>query len=368
MKRFWGFVVKEFFHIFRDKRTLLILFGMPVAQMMIFGYVVKNEIADVKISILDKSQDVVTKKITDKLLSSGYFVLDRKLSTDADIEQSFRSGRVKEVVVFEPHFAEKLDKEGKVSIHLIADASDANTATLITSYTTAIVNSYIAEENRAAAIPMQIIPEVRMFYNEELKSVFMFVPGTMTMILMLISALMTSISIVREKEMGTMEVLLVSPLRPLQIVIGKVMPYAALSFINTVSILALSYFVFGLPMRGNLVLLLGESMLFIMLALSLGILISTVTNSQLTAMLISMVALMLPTILLSGFIFPIENMPLVLQGLCQIMPPKWFIIILKGIMLKGSGIAGVWKQTAVLAGMTLLFIGMSVRRFKIRMD
>jgi ABC-2 type transport system permease protein len=218
------------------------------------------------------------------------------------------------------------------------------------------------------SLPYLITPEIRMVFNPELKGVFMFVPGTIAMILMLICALMTSISIVREKELGTMEVLLVSPLKPLQIIIGKVIPYVAFSFIDALIIIILGFFVFGLPLQGNLILLLFECLLFIILALSLGILISTATNSQQIAMMLSMVALLLPTILLSGFVFPIENMPRILQWLCQAMPPKYFIIILKNVMIKGTGLKYVWKETLILAGMTLFFIFMASKKFKIRLE
>ena len=368
MKHFIGFVIKEFYHIFRDRRTLAILFLMPVIQMLLFGYVVTNEIKDAQIGILDRSQDVVTRKITDKLSSSGYFIITKLLSDENQIAESFRNGSVKEVVVFEANFAEKLQREKKASIHLIADASDANTANLIVNYTSAIINDYVKKENTTVSLPMQIVTESRMLYNEELKGVFMFVPGTMAMILILICALLTSVSIVREKELGTMEVLLVSPLRPLQIIIGKVMPYAVLSFINVITILLLSNFVFGLPIQGSILLLLLESMLFIILSLSVGIFISTSTNSQQTAMLLSMMGLMLPTIILSGFIYPVENMPMILQWVCHINPSTYFIVIIKNIMLKGLGFMMVWKETAIICGMIVFFITMSVRKFKIRLE
>lgn len=368
MKHFIGFVIKEFYHIFRDKRTLMILFGMPVVQMLLFGYVVTNEIKNAKIAILDHSQDEISRKITDKIGSSGYFKITKILTEENQIEESFRNGSVKEVVIFEPDFGAKLQRENKASVHLIADASDANTANLIVSYTSAIINDYLQKENANLQVPMQIVTESRMLFNEELKGVFMFVPGTMAMILILISALLTSVSIVREKELGTMEVLLVSPLRPLQIIIGKVMPYVVLSFVNIITILLLSNFVFGLPIQGSVVLLLLESVLFIILSLSLGILISTSTKSQQTAMMISMMALMLPAILLSGFIYPIENMPVILQWVCRINPSTWFIIIIKNIMLKGLGFISVWKETLILCGMTFFFIAISVKKFKIRLE
>ncbi|MDP4208050.1 MAG: ABC transporter permease [Bacteroidota bacterium] len=368
MKRFWGFVIKEFYHIFRDKRTMLILFGMPVVQMLLFGFVVTNEIKDIKIAILDYSKDNVTRELSHKILSSGYFVLDQYLDNSGQIEAAFRKGNVKEVVVFEPGFAEKVHKLGKANVQILADASDANTANLISNYTSAIVMDYVRKLNVNVITPMQIIPEVRMMYNEQLKGVYMFVPGIMAMILLLISALLTSISIVREKELGTMEILLVSPLKPIQIIIGKVTPYVLLSFINAGVIILLGNLVFGMPVQGSTILLLAECILFIILALSLGIFISTSTNSQQTAMFMSMFALMLPTILLSGFIFPIANMPLILQALCQLMPPRWFIVIVKNIMLKGTGFYYIWFETLILVLMTCFFIFLSYKKFKIRLE
>jgi ABC-2 type transport system permease protein len=216
--------------------------------------------------------------------------------------------------------------------------------------------------------PMQIEPEVKMLYNEELKGVFMFVPGTITILLMLISAMMTSISITREKEMGTMEVLLVSPLKPMQIIIGKVFPYIFIAFSIAIIILVMGFTVFGMPVQGNLFLLMGECLLFIIMALSLGIFISTVTQTQQIAMMISMFALMLPTILLSGFIFPIENMPYPLQILSNIVPTRWFIVIIKAILLKGVGLAYIWKETLIILGMTVIFIGLSIKKFKVRLS
>ncbi|PLW98987.1 MAG: multidrug ABC transporter permease, partial [Marinilabiliales bacterium] len=262
----------------------------------------------------------------------------------------------------------KLQREGVADIQIISDATDPNLANILVNYTSAIVHNFNQELNIESEIKMQIIPETRMLYNPELKGVYMFIPGIMAMLLMLISAMMTSISITRVKEMGTMEVLLVSPLKPIQIVVGKVVPYVALSFINTIIIIALGNTVFDVPVQGSNILLLAEGLLFIIMALSLGILISTVAKNQQTAMMMSMFALMLPTILLSGFIFPVENMPDILQWLSYVVPPRWFIIIVKNIMLKGVGIAFIWKETLVLIFMTLLFLVVSTKKFKIRLE
>lgn len=363
-----GFIIKEFYHIFRDVRSMLILFGMPVVQVLIFGFAISTEIRNAPVAILDHSNDYVTQQITNKLLSSGFFIRGDQVTNEDQIQQIFRKGKVKEVIVFEKDFAKNLENERAAHVQLIADASDPNIANLIVNYTNAIIQSYQQEYFKGMALPVEIVTESQMLYNPGLKSVFMFVPGIITILLMLISAMMTSISIAREKEMGTMEILLVSPLNPVQIVTGKVIPYVLISFINALTILLMSFFIFKMPLEGNMILLLLESILFIVMALSLGIFISTVSNSQQMAMMLSMFALMLPTILLSGFIFPIENMPFLLQLLSNIMPPRWFIIIIKSIMLKGLGIQYVWKETLIIAGMTVFFIALSIRKFKIRLE
>ncbi len=367
MKRFIGFLRKEFYHIFRDKRTLLILFGMPIAQVMLFGFAITNEIKDAPISILDHSRDNVTTAITDKLLSSGYFLLYENLLNEDEILPSFQKGKIKEVVVFGENFAEQLGRDGTANIQILADATDPNTANTIVNYTQAIIFSYQQTLNIGKTMPMQITPEVKMVYNPEMKGVFMFVPGVIVVILMLVSALMTSISIAREKELGTMEVLMVSPLNPIQVILGKVTPYFFLAFTNTIVVLALGKFVFGVPIKGSVVLLLAEGMLFIITALSLGILISTIAATQQVAMMMSLMGLMLPTIILSGFIFPISSMPWPLQLLSNIVPAKWFLRIIKNIMLKGAEFSYLWQETLILAGMAAFFIFISSRRFKLKM-
>ena len=363
-----GFIIKEFYHIFRDVRTMIILFGMPVVQILLFGFALTNEIKNARIAVLDYSRDDVTAEIIAKITSSGYFILEENLDSEDQIEDRFRQGKIKQVIIFEDNFAENIEKGNKAGIHIVGDASDPNTANLLVNYAQAIIKDYQADLMMSqASFPVMITPEPKLLFNPELKSVFMFVPGIITVLLMLVCAMMTSISIAREKELGTMEILLVSPLKPIQIILGKVTPYVVLSIFNAISILLLGYFVFGMPMRGNIVLLLLEAILFIFMALSMGILISTISKTQQIALMISLAGLMLPTILLSGFIFPVENMPKVLQILSNLMPSKWFIIIIKGIMLKGVGLQYIWKETLVIILMTSIFIGLSVRNFKIRL-
>ncbi|MFT7251373.1 MAG: ABC-2 type transport system permease protein [Flavobacterium sp.] len=368
MKRFIGFVKKEFYHIFRDKRSMFILFGMPIAQIMLFGFAITNEINNVKIAVLDQSKDTETQQIINKISASSYFSIEQEIQSENQIESIFKKGKVKAVLVFEKDFIKHLETKKAAKVQVITDATDPNMANTISNYINSILQNYTTEKNANIKPVYQIQTQTQLYYNPEMKSVFTFVPGVMTVILMLVSAMMTSISITREKELGTMEILLVSPLKPIQVIIGKVFPYIFLSIINATVIVLLGFFVFGMPIEGSLFLLAFESVLFIICALSLGILISTVSNSQQTAMMISLFGLMLPVILLSGFIFPISSMPLPLQIISNIIPAKWFIIIIKAIMLKGSSLALIWKETLILVAMTLFFIVVSIKKYKIRLE
>ena len=364
---FKGFVVKEFYHILRDRRTLMVLFGMPVVMMILFGFAIRNEIEDIKIAIVDQSRDHVTQEISNRLLASPYFRTADVPANVEDVEDFFQRGRIKEAVIFEPEFAKRLERDGIADIQVVTDATDPNTANTILAYTRAILQDYHSDVYGAGG-GVRIVPEVRMRFNPELKSVNLFVPGLIALILMLVCALMTSITMAREKEVGTMEVLLVSPLKPQMIVVGKVVPYMALSLVNVLTILLLARLVFGVPFRGSPVLLLAECLLFILCALSLGVLISTKSNTQQTAMMIALAGLLLPTVILSGFIFPISSMPEALQVVSHIVPAKWFLRIVRGIMIKGVGFQYLWMETAVLAGMTLLFVVAAVKNFKVRLE
>ena len=367
MKRFIGFIKKEFYHIFRDKRSLFILFGMPVAQILLFGFAITNEINNVDIAVLDYARDNESQKIIEKIKASTYFHVENEILNEKAIEEEFKKGKIKAVLLFEKDFAKKLQTENKATVQVITDATEPNVASTIANYTQSIIQNYQNQKNTVQKNNGVVI-QSRMLYNPELKSVFNFVPGVMTVILMLVSAMMTSISITREKELGTMEILLVSPLKPFQVILGKVFPYVFLSIINAIVIVSMGYFIFGMPINGSVLLLAFESILFIITALSLGILISTISNTQQTAMMISLMGLMLPVIILSGFIFPIASMPLPMQVISNIIPAKWFIIIVKSIMLKGVGLEYIFKETLILVGMTLLFIGLSIKNYKTRLE
>ena len=335
---------------------------------MLFGFAITNEVNNVKIAIFDQSKDVETQQIINKISASSYFDIQQEIRSEAEIESVFKKGKVKAVLVFEKDFSKKLKTQNIGKVQVITDATDPNIANTISNYISSILQNYSLEKNKTTPSAYQIQTQTQLYYNPELKSVFNFVPGVMTVILMLVSAMMTSISITREKELGTMEILLVSPLKPFQVIIGKVFPYIFMSIINASIILILGYFIFKMPIDGSLFLLAFETILFIICALALGILISTISDSQQTAMMLSLFGLMLPVILLSGFIFPISSMPLPLQVISNIIPAKWFIIIIKAIMLKGATFAVIWKETLIILGMTFLFIIVSIKKYKIRLE
>ena len=366
LKQFFSFVKKETLHIWRDKRTLLILFGMPIVQITIFGFALTNEVKNSRMAVLDPSKDMMTQQLIERFEASKYFELDRTLTTPAQIEAAFREGRIRLALIFPGNFARELSHTNQVTIQFIADASDPNVATTLTNYASAITADF-QQELTGTKLPFTIRTDTRMLYNPQLKGAFNFVPGVMAMILLLVCTMMTSISIVREKENGTMEVLLASPLQPFLIIVAKAVPYLVLSMVNVASILLLSVYALDLPIAGSLTLLVAESILFTITALTLGLLISTITASQQIAMMISLVGMFLPTLMFSGFMFPIENMPLPLQVISNIIPAKWFFIIVKSVMIKGLGFAAIWKETMVLAGMTLLLMALAVRKFKTRL-
>lgn len=362
-----SFVKKEFHHILRDRRTLLILLGLPIVLIIIFGFALTNEVKNSRIAILDYSKDVATTELTQEIGASRYFDITTILNNYADVEKEFKKGTIKLVVVFPRGFYDDLMHFNKAQVQIIADASDPNTATTLTNYATSIIMDYQKRITNDQALPLTINTQLRMLYNPQLKGAYSFVPGVMAMVLMLICTMMTAITVVREKEMGTMEVMLVSPVQPLKIVIAKAIPYLFVSALNVASILLLSVFVLDVPIQGSLLLLLGESILFILTCLAFGLLISSNTTTQQTAMFLSLMGMFLPTIMLSGFMFPIENMPLPLQIISHAVPARWFYQIVSAVMIKGLGFEAVWKETLILAGMTLFLLILSIRTFKIRL-
>jgi len=368
MKQLLSFIRKEFYHILRDRTTMMILLLMPVIQIILFGFALTTEVKDTQVAVLVPTNDEASSRIIDKLNASAYFDVVAKIHNTAEIRPMFRDGKAKLVVIFEDHFAEKLRHNGKAHIQLIADATDPNAATSFTFYASNIIASYQRELMGQNANPYQITPEVKMLYNPQMIGAFNFVPGVLGMIMLLICAMMTSIAIVREKEMGTMEILLVSPMKPIYTILSKITPYFVLSFVNFATIMLLSVYVLKVPVAGSFISLVFVSLLYIFVSLSLGLLVSTLTSSQQAAMLISGMGLMIPVMMLSGMIFPIENMPLPLQWFSNIVPARWYISAVKTIMIKGLGITAVLKEVAVLSFMSLVLVGISLKKFKVRLE
>ena len=367
MRQFTSFIKKEFYHIFRDRKTLFILLGMPVIQIVIFGFALTNEVKNARIAVLDQSKDVASISLLDELNASRYFDIEKNLSSYNEIEPAFREGKIKMVVVIPSSFGEELKHLNKGQVQLIADASDPNVANTLTNYASAIIMDYQSRITQERKLPYTIKTEFRMLYNPQMKGAYNFVPGVMAMVLLLVCTMMTAITIVKEKEMGTMEIMLVSPVKPILVVIAKAVPYLVLSIVNIISILLLSVYVLEVPINGSIPLLMGVSILFILVSLALGLLISAATDTQQTAMFISLIALFLPTVMLSGFMFPVENMPFPLRTVSNIVPAKWYYFIVKSVMIKGLGFSSIIKEVAILTGMLLFFLLMAVKKFKIRL-
>lgn len=369
MKQFLVFVRKEFYHIFRDVRTVMILLLMPVVQIILFGFALSSEVNNVKIAIFDPAKDQATQLITERISASKYFNVVKMISEPGDVESLFKSGKANIVLLYSERFNENLIHTGHAQIQLITDGTEPNTANAVIRYATNIIMTCQQEllQMQSPVSSINIIPEIKLLYNPQMKSSYNFVPGVMGLILMLICAMMTSISIVREKEVGTMEVLLVSPMRPIYIIISKAVPYFVLSFVNLTTILLLAVFVLGVPISGSLFWLIFISLIFILVALSIGLLVSTLVDTQVAAMLISGMVFMMPTILLSGMIYPVENMPWILRLISNFIPAKWYIMAVKKLMIQGLSIDSAFLELGVLCTMATVFILISLKMFKKRL-
>lgn len=368
-------MVKELRHILRDRQTLTILLALPLVQVVLFGFALRSDVRDIRLAVVDPSPDNATIALRNRFVTSGRFRIVATSRTPSVLEPLFRRSEADIALVFEPGFAGHLaSRTEPARVLLTVDASDPNTGTVMQSYSRAVLSSYEGELAASAAVSaassgraVRIVTETRMQFNPTLESVNLFVPGLIALVLTLVSALMTAISLSREKERGTMEVLLVSPLRPWQIIVGKVLPYLGLAFANVLTALLAAWLVFHVPFRGSVLLLLAESVLFAIVSLALGVLIAARTSTQRAAMLAAMLGTMLPSTLLSGMIFPIASMPAWLAPVTNIVPARWFIVIARGIMLKGVGVPYLWRETLVLMVMATLLMIAAVRSFKPRL-
>ncbi len=346
----------------RDRRTMLILFGMPVVMMLIFGFAITTDIKDVKVAIVTSSMDSRTQQVVHSLDASGNFIVTHTVGTTKEAKQLLSDNKVS--MAFSPDFGNNR-YSGQAGVQFIADYTDPNIAEQQVSYAQQIVMDELTREMHGESRPAV---NTQLLYNPQMKSAYNFVPGTMGMLMMLICAMMTSVSIVREKERGTMEVLLVSPVKPLYIMIAKAVPYFVLSILILISILLISKFILAVPIAGNVALIFGVSLLYILLSLALGLLISVVANTQVVALLMSGMLLMMPSTMLSGMIYPIESMPAILRYLSAIIPARWYVSAMKKLMIMGVDVQMVYKELAVLTAMAVVLLAVALKKFKIRLS
>ena len=352
MKQFISFVIKETKHIMRDKRTMLLLFGMPLVLMLLFGFAIRTDVRNVRTVVVMANADHATRKAVERLSQSEYFTIVNTVATPQEAERIMRNQKADMTVVFGQDYASKHS-----GIQLIVDGADPNMAQQWTSYASQVITN-----------PPSSMVNLRMLYNPQMKSAYNFVPAIMGMLLMLVCAMMTSISIVREKERGTMEVLLVSPTRPLMIIVAKAVPYLVLAFVILIVILLMAKYVLGVPLVGSLFWIFLISIVYILLALSLGLLISNVANTQLVALLMSAMVLLMPIVMLSGMIFPIESMPTILQWVSAIVPTRYYISAMRKLMIMGVGIEQVFTELVILSGMLVGLLSLSLATFKKRLE
>ena len=359
-------MVKEMRHILRDRQTLLILLLLPLAMVVIFGFALRTDVKTVRVVFVEPSADYTTTELQARFRGNGRFAVVGVERTMEPVERMFRRGDVDVAVGLDPGFGGKLARGIPAGVLVVTDASDPNTGNMMQSYATAVIGAY-QDELGIPAGAVEIEVNTRMRYNPRLESVNLFVPGLIALVMTLVTALMTAISLSREKERGTLEVLLVSPLRPWEIIVGKVAPYLVLAFANVVTALLAAWLVFGVPFRGSILLLLAASTLYAMVGLALGVLIAAKTDSQRAAMLGAMLVTMMPNMLLSGMIFPVASLPGWLQAVTYLVPARWFIIISRGVMLKGVGVEFLWEPILVLLVMLLVLMAAAVRSFKPRL-
>ncbi|MFT3919035.1 ABC transporter permease [Cloacibacterium sp.] len=368
MKQLLTFIRKEFYHVLRDRRVLLMLFGLPIVQVILFGFALSNEIKNTGIAVFDQDKSALSSELIYKIDANKYFDIDRNLTNPNQFQEAFKDGKVKIVLVIPSDFSENLSLQKKANLQMIVDGTDINLGNQISNYLQNIIVDFYKNQSKNSTQSYNVTPEIRMLYNPQLKGAPNFVPGVMALILLIVCVMMTAIAIVKEKETGTMEILLVSPMKPSFVIIAKAVPYFILSMMILLVILILSYFLLDLPIKGSIILLFFVSTIFILTNLLIGILISIFVKTQQQAMLISLIATMLPTLMLSGFMFPIENMPFPLQIISNIIPAKWYYIMIKNIMIKGTGIAIIWKPFLILLGMMMILFIIAVKKFKIRLE
>jgi ABC-2 type transport system permease protein len=362
MKELLSILHKEFIHISRDKISLFLILTLPIVLVLLLGFTISTEIRDARVSVLDLAKDRQSSELVKKMMASGYFRVVSFPDNELEIDQDFKNKNVKIALIIPNRFEEQLSKEHRVTIQIINDVSDINVASILNNYVRSVLQDFTEEYNERQPSPVPFSITCKMLYNPSMSSVFMFVPGIITLVMIIVTALMASITLAREKETGTMNMLLITPVKKIYIVIGKIIPYMFLSLLCTIITLTMSYFVFEMPIKGSLWLLGILCIIFMFTAAAFGLMISSLVRSQLDAMMVTMMGLFLPTVLLSGFLFPLDNMPLIFQWIADVFPAKWFILALKDVMIKGAGWIDIWHYMLILLGMAILLVVISLSR------
>ena len=377
MKEFFAFVRKEFLHIFRDRKTLLVLVGLPTVLIVLFGFAISTEIRNVNIGLLSMDDDISITRLMQKIDRSEYFTYVGKYASEAEVDEAMRRGEIDAALIFPAGFIPAMFGAEGAEVALVVDATNPNNASMEVMYLSRIVYGYFGDEMAGSGIGMpsdmpaggaSLTPNLRMLYNPQLKSSYNFVPGIMGLILMLICALMTSVSIVREKETGSMEVLLVSPVRPIYIVLAKMIPYFVISCAILLNILLLTIFVLKVPVEGSFFWMILVSLIYIILSLGIGMFVSSIVKTQIIATLICGMIFLIPVMMFSGMLYPIESMPVALQWFAQVIPAKWFIEAMRKIMIEGVPVRYVTTEILIMSGLAVLFFTAAVVKFKDRIE
>lgn len=374
------FLRKEFAQLRRDKKMLLIVFIAPIMQLLLLGYAANLDVDMIPLAVLDQDNSVESRRLVDKFIQAGYFSAEEHLQSPGLIDRCINEGRIVAALVIPPDFQADLSRGRKVPVQLIADGADANTATIALNYADIIVSRFSAEirleslqtgsegigprTEPAAGLATPIEVEPRVWFNPELKSRNFMVPGILALLLMVITMLLTSLAIVKEKEQGTLEHLNVTPIKPIQLIVGKLVPFSLIGMVDVFLVLGAARLLFGMVPAGSVLLLIVLSAFFLLSTLGLGLLVSTLSRTQQQAMMSALFFVMLPMIFLSGFAFPIENMPRIIQYMTYALPLRYYFVIIRGIFLKGAGLSTLWDEALLLLAFGIVVLGISIARFR----
>lgn len=361
---------REFIDVLRDPRSLALTLLWPISMLVMYGYGIRYDVDNVPITILDYSVTPESRDLSEQMLRSGYFSVVRFARDDHEVEHDLMNDAVKAAVVIPREFSARLRAGEPTAVQVLIDGSDANTATIAQGYALAIVNQFVlsrrSADPRLGPAPIQVAS--RVWYNPELKSVNFIVPGVIAVIMMIVGAILTALSIVKEKERGTIEQILVSPIRPLEMMIGKLVPYMLIALIDLSIIIGAGYLLFGVPIKGSLLQLAIFALLYLFCALGVGVLVSTIADTMQNAMLAAIFMSLLPSVLLSGFVFPLEDLPTPIQVISYFFPARYFVTAIRGIYLKRVGLEVLWPEAALLVVFAVAIVGFSAARFQERLE